>query len=37
MFTVLIASNHNVLSRYTPYFVGTLCAILSRSKRPSLE
>jgi glycerol uptake facilitator-like aquaporin len=27
MLTVLFASNNNVLSRYTPYFVGALYAI----------
>lgn len=25
MLTVLFASSHKILSRYTPYFVGTLC------------
>ena len=34
MFTVLIASNHNVLSRYTPYFVGTLYAIFITLETP---
>src|SRR5215470_13948197 len=34
MFTVLIASNHNVLSRYTAYFVGTLYAIFIALETP---
>ena len=34
MFTVLIASNHNVLSRYTPYLVGTLYAIFITLETP---
>ena len=34
MFTILIASNHNALSRYTPYFVGTLYAIFIALETP---
>lgn len=34
MLTVLFASNHKVLSRYTPYFVGTLYAILITLEAP---
>jgi aquaporin Z len=34
MFTVLFASNHNLLSRYTPYFVGALYAIFIALETP---
>jgi aquaporin Z len=34
MLTVLFASNHNVLSRYTPYFVGALYAIFITLEAP---
>src|SRR5262249_13617021 len=33
-FTVLFASNHNLLSRYTPYVVGALYAILITVETP---
>jgi hypothetical protein len=32
MLTVLFASHHHLLSRYTSYFVGALTQFLSRSK-----
>jgi aquaporin Z len=34
MFTVLFASNHHLLSRYTPYFVGALYAIFITLETP---
>ena len=34
MLTVLFTSNHNVLSRYTPYFVGALYAIFITFETP---
>jgi aquaporin Z len=34
MLTVLFASNHNLLSRYTPYFVGALYAIFITLETP---
>ncbi len=34
MLTVLLASNHKVLSRYTPYFVGALYAIFITVEAP---
>src|SRR5262245_41484691 len=34
LLTVLVASNHNVLSRYTPYFVGALYAIFITLETP---
>jgi len=34
MLTVLFASNHNLLSRYTPYFVGALYAIFITLEAP---
>jgi aquaporin Z len=34
MLTVLFASNHNVLSRYTPFFVGALYAIFITLETP---
>jgi len=34
MLTVLLSSNHNLLSRYTPYFVGALYAIFITLETP---
>jgi hypothetical protein len=37
MLTVLFASNHAVLSRYTPYFVGALYAIFINGRNTAIR